>query len=181
MLAKKNYLATILTLLTMTTLLGGCVSSFKYPGQPVIAPGTKIQLNVSASFSADEGKIYIQNGTVISKNSKDRYQTFCTLGMNPEESLLTQKWRVSPGEFIVTKIRLYNNHVHNPVLYANTDLDFLHPGGGVNYRTELHLLSTDQPVVRDLSCTNYNPDYARRGFYPVKAEFIEALGKLIEF
>ena len=181
MLAKRKNLAAVLPLLTITGLLSGCVSSYKYPGQPMVAPGSRIQLNISAKFSADDSRVYIQNGAVISKSSKDRYQTFCTLGMKPGESLTTGKWRVSPGEFTVTRIRLYNDHVHNPVVYANTDLDFYHPGGGVNYRTELHLRSTDQPIVRDLSCTNYNPDYERRGFYPVKAEFIKALGKLIEF
>ena len=181
MLAKTNYLAAILLLLTAIVLLVGCVSSFKYPGHPVVAPGSKIQVNISASFPVDGSKIYIQNGTISSKDSKDRYQTYCTLSLDPEKLVAADKWQVSPGEFTVTKIRLYNDYVHNPVTYASTDLDFYHPGGGVNYRTELYLKSADQPIVRDLSCTNYNPDYSRRGFYPVKSEFAKALGNLIAF
>ena len=182
MLAKKILLMPTIASTAIIGLTTGCTSTgYKYPGHPVIVPSSTIQLKFSAEFPTDYSKIYIQNGAVISKNAKDRYQTYCTLSTKPGENLATEKSRVSPGTFTVTKIRLYNDYVHDPVVYASTDLDFYHPGGGVNYRTELYLLSDDQPIVRDLSCTNYNPDYSRRGFYPVKAEFVKALGKLVKF
>ena len=89
--------------------------------------------------------------------------------------------RIETGEFTVSRVRLYNDYVHHPIIYANNDDRYWYPPGGVVYRTELYLESPDQPLVRALTCTNHQSEYKIDGYFPLRSHFVTVMGDFIRF
>ena len=103
------------------------------------------------------------------------------LSLNDYQKAGGQQMKVEPGHFTVRRVRLYNDYVYNPVIYANTDDNFYLPSFGIDYRTELHLQSNEQPDVVALHCTEHRLKYERRASYPDRSHFNAALGDFVTF
>ena len=87
---------------------------------------------------------------------------------------------VTPGEFKVWRVRLYNDFIYEPVIYANNDDSYYSPSYGINFRTELHLKSSEQPNVRALAFTDHQLKYQYNNHYPELAQFQAVLGDLVD-
>lgn len=181
----KCVIPLISTILVAIFITGCASTASKYTDQPAVPLGSRVQLNITADIPLDSRKIYIQNGMILSKASIDTYSTYCSVNMIQYQDKNAAQMRIKPGEFTVSRVRLYNDYVFDPILYANNDDRYYYPSNGVNYRTELHLKSGDQPDVSSLNCVNRKEDYVRlghyAGHYPVKSEFKAALQDLVNF
>lgn len=183
---KTKCVTPLISIMLMAIFITGCASTAsRYPDQPAVPLGSTVQLNITADIPIDSKKIYIQNGIIVSKASIDVYSTYCSVSMNQYQDKNAAQMRIVPGDFTVSRVRLYNDYVFDPIIYANNDDRYYYPTFGVNYRTELHLSSSDQPDVSSLNCINRKEDYVRpghySGHYPVKSEFNVALGSLVNF
>jgi hypothetical protein len=160
--------------------LNGCANPIIYPNQPVVEPDSRIQLNISANIPIDTRRIYIQNAMVLSKSSLDTFETYCSITMTRYQEKDAPQMQVKPGKFRVSRVRLYNDFMHYPVVYANNDDSYYRPSGGIIYRTELHLSSTDQPDIQSVNCTNRKEDFVRNGYYPQRKDFESVMGSFID-
>lgn len=86
---------------------------------------------------------------------------------------------VAPGMFTVSRVRLYNDFLYRPVIYANKDDRYYSPSFGVDFRTEIHLASSAQPDVSALTCTDHRPEYNHKTDYPGRSHFEAALGDFV--
>lgn len=164
----------------LAILISSCAgTSQQYANQPAVNPGSKIELNISSTIPSDSDRIYIQNGKIISKSAIDTYQVYCNLVMNKYQSVNGSELKVTPGEFTVYRVRLNNDYIHNPVIYASTENRFYYPALGVNYRTELFLESPDQPYVKALSCSRNTEDYSKESRFPNSSQIEMAMKELV--
>lgn len=178
---KPSELAKTSILLISATLLVACTgTSPKHPNQPALPVGSKIQLNITADLPVGENSIYIQNQTLVSSAQIDKYQVFCSVLMNEYQQANEPQQKVEPGEFKVSRVRLYNDYVHQPVIYANNDSPFWAPSFFIHFRTEIYLESASQPQVVALICTRQSVEYKKIGYYPQRPQFEAQLGDFVE-
>ena len=149
----------------------------RYPAQPPIELDATVQLNFSAEIPIGQDRVFIQNGHIVAAEAVDIYQVFCNLRMKRYQSADAPRMKIEPGTFATTRVRLYNDYVHRPVVYANNDDPFYYPSFGIDYRTEVYLQSAAQPDLLMLACTNHQWVYRDDVFYyPTRADFGVALG-----
>ena len=164
-------------LLSLTIFLVACAGKGpQHPNQPVVSIGSNIQLNITADVPLDENSIYIQNRRLLSAAQIDKYEVFCSVLMDRYQQSSEPQLKVEPGEFKVSRVRLYNDHVHHPVIYANNDDPFWEASFGIHFRTEIYLESATQPQVVALICTRRTVEYQRVGYYPQRPQFEAQLG-----
>jgi hypothetical protein len=89
--------------------------------------------------------------------------------------------KLVPGEFKVSQVRLYNDFVHRPVIYANNDDPYWEASYGIHYQTEIYLESAEQPQVKALICTRRTIEYLKVGPYPQRPQFENQLGTHVSF
>ena len=152
----------------------------QHPNQPALPVGSNIQLNITADLPLDENSVYIQNQTLVSRAQIDKYQVFCSVLMDRYQQVDEPQLKVEPGEFKVSRVRLYNDYVHQPVIYANNDDPFWETSFGMHFRTEIYLESASQPQVVALICTRRTVEYKKIGYYPQRPQFEAQLGDLVE-
>lgn len=167
-------------IISLLVVLSSCASSNRYPNQPAVAPGSKIQLNITTDVPTDSIHVYFQGGGVISKARIDTYETYCSVTMTRYQEKKASQMRLKPGEFTVQKVRLYNDFSYNPQIYANNDARFYSPSYGVSYQTQLMLKSASQPDIYSLNCINHSDNYTKLGSYPQRLDFESVMGELVE-
>lgn len=177
---NSGHICKIVGLVTFALLITACAgTNQQYANQPAVNPGSKIELNISSTIPPDSDRIYIQNGKVMDKSEIDTYQIYCNLVMRKYQDENGSKLKVTPGEFTVYRVRLNNNYIHRPVIYASTEDRYYYPPLGVDYRTELFLKSSDQPDVKVLSCTRNMEDYSKESRFPKKSQIEKTMGELV--
>ena len=168
-------------MLLLAALLGACTITDKYPGQPAVAIGSQVRLNLDSDIPIDQDRIYIQDQRMLSLESVDTGRVYCSVVMQRHQQAGQPRLSVKSGEFKVSRVRLSNDYRHKPVIYANTDDNYYLPSFGVDYRTELHLRSTAQPELRGIYCTRHQIRYQpNQGPYPARDEIESAMGDLLE-
>lgn len=182
MVQSKNHTIIKLALIfTFVTFLTACVSfASRYPNQPAVAVGSKIRLNISAEIPMEQDRIHVQNQQLLSKEALDIDRVYCSVVMHRYQESNQPKLKIEPDEFTVTRVRLYNDYVFNPINYANNDDNFYRPSYGIDYRTEIHLKSAGQPEIKALFCTNHQLIYEPVGPYPIRSHFEATMGELME-
>ncbi len=133
-----------------------------------------------ANLPVDQDRIYTQNQTMISKAQLDKDQVFCSVFMHGYQDVEQPQMKVTPGEFKVWRVRLYNDFIYEPVIYANNDDSYYSPSYGIDFRTELQLKSSEQPDVPALACTDHELKYDYNNRYPEQTQFQAVLGDLID-
>ena len=177
---SKSSLGKSAAALVVLFIIAGC-AGYQPPNQPAVPVGSQVELNLSSDVPVDQNGVFIQNQRVVSKAQIDQGQVFCQVVMNDYQKAGGQQMKVEPGRFTVRRVRLYNHYVYNPVIYANTADNFYLPSFGIDYRTELHLQSNEQPDVVALHCTEHRLKYERRASYPDRSHFNAALGDFVTF
>ena len=181
MQSKNHTIIKLALIFTLVTFLTACVSmASRYPNQPVVAVGSKIQLNINAEIPMEQDRIHVQNQQVLSREAVDIDRVYCSVVMHRYQESNQPKLKIKPDEFTVTRVRLYNDYVFNPVNYVNNDDNYYRPPAGLDYRTEIHLKSADQPEIRALFCTLHQIIYEPRGPYPIRSQFEATMGELME-
>ena len=166
--------------LVMPLAIAGCASiGYQIPNQPAVPIGSQVQLNLNAEVPVDQNRIYIQNERVVSKAQLDKEQVYCSVVMKQYQEAGAPKMKVTPGEFSVWRVRLYNDFIYQPTIYANTDDQYYSPSYGVDFRTELHLKSDNQADVIALECTEHRLKYLHQNTYPERSHFVTTLGDLV--
>ena len=150
------------------------------PNQPAVPIGSTIKLNITANVPLDQDRIYIQNRMVVSAAQIDKEQIFCSVFMHRYQQADGPQLKITPGEFTVSRVRLYNDFIYKPTIYANNDDQYYSPSFGVDYRTEIYLDSSDQPEVRALTCTDHRLKYQQRPNYLDRTHFEAALGDFVD-
>jgi len=174
---KLSGFAKAAVVLAFVTFLAACAGrSFQHPNQPVTPIGSTIHLNITADVPLDDNSVYIQNQMIVSAAQIDKYQVYCSVVMDKYQQSAEPQLKIVPGEFTVLRVRLYNDYVHNPTIYANTDDRFYYPSTGIDFRTEIHLKSSNQPEIHALTCTNHSAHYKQAGYYPERPQFEAQLG-----
>jgi hypothetical protein len=173
-LVKTTFLLVLMG--TLTACAGGYQNSLNQPAVPI---GSQIELNISATVAPDQNRIYIQNRMLVSEAQIDQYQVFCTIVMHRYQEANQPQLKIVPGKFTVTRVRLINDFIHRPIIYANNDDQYYSPSFGVDFRTELLLASDDQPEVSALTCTDHRPKYNYKNDYPDRSHFEAALGEFV--
>jgi hypothetical protein len=167
-------------LLASVTFLTACASGYQnYLNQPAVPIDSEIELNISANIALDQNRIYIQNRMLVSAAQIDQYQIFCTIVMHRYQEATQPQLKIVPGKFTVSRVRLYNDFIYKPVIYANNDDQYYSPSFGVDFRTELHLTSNDQPEISALTCTDHRLKYKHKNDYPGRSQFEAALGDFV--
>jgi hypothetical protein len=175
----NRFVKTTLLLVLMGTLTACAGGYHNYLNQPAVPIGSQVELNISANVALDQNRIYIQNRMLVSKAQIDQYQIFCTIVMHRYQETTQPQLKIVPGKFTVTRVRLVNDFIHRPVIYANNDDQYYSPSHGVDFRTELHLTSNDQPEVSALTCTDHRPKYKHKNEYLGRSDFEAALGNFV--
>ena len=166
--------------LVILFLVGGCASTAtQHTNQPAVPIGSQLQLNLSADLPIDQNRIFIQQQMIVSQAQLDREQLYCSVVLKGYQENGARQMKVEPGSFTVNRVRLYNDYVYQPVIYANTDDNFYLPSFGIDYVTELHLSSSEQPDVVALHCTEHRARYERNADYPDRSQFDSTLGDLV--
>lgn len=177
---KLNRFTKTSLLLTLIGALTACASGpQRYQNQPAVPIGNQIGLNISANVAPDQNRIYIQNHMLVSKVQIDEYQVYCSIVMHRYQEADQPQLKIAPGMFTVSRVRLYNDFLYRPVIYANNDDRYYSPSFGVDFRTEIHLASSAQPDVSALTCTDHRPEYNRKTDYPGRSHFETALGNFV--
>ena len=167
-------------LLAFITFLAACAGKgSQYPNQPAVPIGSQVEVNISANVALDQNRIYIQNRMLVSAAQIDQYQVFCTIVMHRYQEANQPQLKIAPGKFTVTRVRLSNDFIYRPVIYANNDDQYYSPSYGVDFRTELHLTFNDQPEVRALTCIDHRLKYKHKNDYPDRSHFETALGDFV--
>ena len=167
--------------IVLISVIAGCASNAqKYSNQPAVAVGSAVKLNFNANLPVDQDRIYIQNQTIVSKAQLDKEQIYCSVFMHGYQDAGQPQMKVIQGEFKVWRVRLYNDFIYEPVIYANNDDSYYSPSYGINFRTELHLKSSEQTDVRALACTDHQLKYQYNNRYPELAQFQAVLGDLVD-
>ena len=175
----NRFVKTALLLVLMGTLTA-CAGGYRnYLNQPAVPIGSQVELNISADVALDQNRIYIQNRMLVSKAQIDQYQVFCTIVMHRYQETNQTQLKVVPGKFTVTRVRLVNDFIYRPVIYANNDDQYYSPSFGVDFSTEIYLTSNDQPEVSALTCTDHRPKYKHKNDYPGRSQFEAALGDFV--
>jgi len=172
----------VVVLAVAIIFIGACAGTGRqYANQPVVSIGSKIQLEIAAIIPLGQDRVHIQNNRLVSKLQIDTYSVYCSVIMEKYQEEGMPQLRIETGEFTVSRVRLYNDYVHNPIIYANNDDRYWYPSGGVVYRTELYLESPDQPLVRALTRTNNQAEYKIDGYFPLRSHFVTVMGDFIRF
>lgn len=166
--------------LAIALVVAGCSGlGYQYPNQPAVAVNSQVQLNLSAQVPLDQDRIYIQNQMIVSKAQIDEQQVYCSVVMQRYQEAGKPQLRVEPGTFSVWRVRLYNDFVYQPTIYANNDDRPYSPSFGIDFRTEIHLKSSAQPNISALACTEHRLEYQHHNTYPERAQFEAVLGDLV--
>lgn len=162
-------------------LITACASlDSTYPEQPAAAVGSKIQLNISAKVPMDQDRVHVQDGQLLGKQALDIERIYCSVVMRRYQDADQPELKLEPGEFTVSRVRLQNDYVFNPVNYVNSDQNFYQPSYGVNYRIEIHLETAGNSDIRALMCTNHQLKYSPIGPYPTRSHIEKAMGYLAD-
>ena len=177
---KQNRLIKATLLLVLTGVLAGCAGGYyNYQNQPAVPIGSQVELNISANVAPDQNRVYIQNRMLVSKAQIDQYQVFCAIVMHRYQEANQPQLKIVPGKFTVTRVRLVNDFIYRPVIYANNDDQYYSPSYGVDFSTEIYLTSNDQPEVSALTCTDHRLKYQHKNDYPGRSQFEAALGDFV--
>ncbi len=177
---KVIQFAKTIFLLTLGGALTACAGmTHNYPNQPAVPIGSRVQMNITANVALDQNRIYIQNRRIVSQAQIDKFQMFCSVVMHRYQEAGKPQLKIVPGTFTVSRVRLYNDFIHNPTIYANNDDQYYSPSYGIDFRTELILKSSDQPDVRALTCTDHRLKYKTRNDYPERTHFEAVLGDFV--
>ena len=164
-----------------TLTIAGCASTaYQPPNQPAVAIGSQVQLNLSADVATDQNQIFIQNQRIVSEAQIDKDQIYCTVLMQRYQETEMPQLKVVPGKLSVWRVRLYNDFIYKPVIYANNDDQYYSPSYGIDFRTEIHLKSSDQPDISALTCTEHRLRYEHNNRYPERSHFETVLGDLVD-
>lgn len=178
---KINTISRLALGVCLVTFLTACATSAsRYPDQPVVAVDSKIRLNISAEIPPEQDRIYVQDQRLLSREAVDIDRVYCSVVMHGYRQSSRPGLQLKPDELTVTRVRLYNDYVFNPVNYVNNDQNFYQPSFGVDYRTEVYLKSADQPEIKSLICTKHQILYQTRGPYPERLQFEATLGELVD-
>ena len=181
MKSKNHSTIKLVLILAFVSFLTACASfQSSYPNQPVVVVGSKIRLNISAEIPMEQDRFHVQNQQLISKEAVDIDRVYCSVVMHSYQEASLPKLKIMPDEFTVSRVRLYNNYVFSPVNYVNNDDNFYQPSFGVDYRTEIHLKSANQPEIKALFCTNHQLIYEPKGPYPIRAHIEATMGELVD-
>jgi len=175
-ISSVNSACALISVLAIT----GCTSlATRYPNQPAVAIGSQVQLNLSAEVPLDQNRVFIQNGMVVSEAQIDKQQVYCNIVMHNYSEVGQPTMKIEPGKFSVWRVRLYNDYIYQPTIYANNDDRYYSPSFGIDFRTEIHLKSSDQPGVSAFTCTEHKPGYQHQNTYPDRANFEAVLGDFV--
>jgi hypothetical protein len=174
-MSRVRSASALVILLTIT----GCASGRAIPNQPALPIGSELQINLSADVPVDQHQVYIQNQMVVSKAQIDKEQVFCSVVMKGYQEPGERQMKVEPGKFTVWRVRLYNDFLYNPTIYANTDDQQYTPSYGIDFRTELHLKSSEESDVIAVTCTEHRPKYLHQNTFPDRSHFAATLGDFV--
>ena len=99
----------------------------------------------------DQNEVFIQNQMIVSKAQIDEEQVYCSVVMRRYQVADQPQLKIEPGKFSVSRVRLYNDFIYRPTIYANNDDQYYSPSYGIDFRTEIHLKSSDQPDIHALT------------------------------
>jgi len=180
MYIQPTGLVRLVAALALLATLGGCAGmTYQYTNQPAVPIGSSLRLNLDADVAADQNRIYIQNQMIVSKAQIDKEQMYCSVVLREYQKAGKPQLSVTPGEFKVWRVRLYNDFIHEPTIYANNDDRYYFPSDGIDFRTEIHLKSSEQPNVRALTCTEHRGEYKYHNTYPNRSNFEAVLGDFV--
>jgi hypothetical protein len=142
--------------------------------------GSKVLLHQALEVPANQSRVFLQQGEVVSKKSLDRYVPNC----NFEVRSLEQKPRViEPGEYPVVKVRLQTEEV----VWLESGMKLAFAGAGrwfsgqsmVSRAVHLTLGSDLQPDLMRLTCRGAFDEPAEADL-PSITQIDQALGKLAQ-
>lgn len=166
---------------SLAALLTACVSIDSiYPDQPAVAVGSTIRLNIDTNIPLQQDRIHVQDGQLLGREAVDTERVYCSVIMRGFQESGQPQLRLEPGEFIVARVRLQNDYVHNPVNYVTNDDIFYQPSFGVDFRTEIHLQASSDSNVSELRCTNHQLVYLQVGPYPTRVHIEATMGDLVD-
>ena len=95
------------------------------------------------------------------------------------ENSAEHSWHVTLMALLLQQHAEQSLDIYNPAIYANNDDRYYSPSFGIDFRTEIHLKSSDQLDVSALTCTEHRPQYGYQNSYPGREHFESALGDLV--
>lgn len=172
-------------LVLLVVSLAAC-SSGPYPiTSPyyVIPAGSQLVVKQELTIEPNAGRVYIQNGKVVTPKEKNQYYPHCWfLSWVVTDAAQT----IKPDTFFITATRKNEDIVQSTstkYLAAATAISGVFGAGGgrptaIEYSTELTIHSEKQPDIRRLVCSYWeNPEDAR---HLTVADMQKTLGEIAE-
>ncbi|MGD8784446.1 MAG: hypothetical protein PVG75_08400 [Thioalkalispiraceae bacterium] len=169
--------------LIVLLLLSACQSGPYPESSPYyrIPIGSELVVKQVLTIPANQARIYIQSGKLVSYTILDQYQAHCWL---LSWQLQDKNQIIQPGKFIITQVRELEEFVskQGDMLIASNNMaalrDMSNGATAVEYKTALTIHSDSQPNIRKLVCNHWeDPADAR---HLTLAEIRTALGDLME-
>ncbi len=182
-----------LKLFSLSLLSLGCATN-QAPYEPPVASGYRVLLN--QAYAADSGRVYFQQGRLVSADRLDSWATHCRLQLDETVGGAEAAGSLAPESFDVTDVRLRYQSSQLPYHGIQAGDSLIGPGltghraapayssrrdeppGSFLYQVEMSLRSATLPALPTLTCSRkWN---ARGPYYPSLDEIREALGETIE-
>ena len=191
----KNYVALILSLASMASILTACASG-PYPitsSYYQIPVGSHIELTQTLTILPNTARVYLQYGKVVSPKEKDRYQPNCWF---LSWKVLERTQTILPDTFIIKGSEKSQDLVQNisNIKFASRSMQVdvgvgIGIGAGNNmkvfsgdvpmaaeYTTTLQIYSDKQPDIQQLACSHW--DDPSNGEHLTVEKMQQALGNV---
>lgn len=165
-------------------MLSGCSALLsENTASDIVPDGSHLIVKQLVVIPANKGRVYIQDGTVISENQRDQYKPYCWL---QSWKVLAVPQEIEPDTFTIKSSRRYEelvrktpplqlafNNAHQKMIQLS-----LASITAIEQQTVLYLYSEKQPDIRELTCSYWDdPDNDR---HLTLAEIKHALGEIIQ-